>query len=70
MVNELSRRFEVLDDPVDKKEKQKIVDHFTRQLVNSGYNHGQTFNIITSSLKGIKRKLGRRRKKMARNIET
>ena len=39
LVNELVRRFEVMDDKLEKKEQIEVIDHFTRQLKNSGYNY-------------------------------
>ena len=56
LVNELSRRFEVLDGQIDIEEKVAIVNHFTQQLVNSGYTRDQIREIIESGLKGIIRK--------------
>ena len=56
LVNELSRRFEVLDSKIDLGEKREIIDHFTQQLKNSGYSDEQMKEIIISALKGILRK--------------
>ena len=61
LVNELTRRFEVMDSKIDEEEKITIVDHYTQQLVNSGYSCDQIRDIIESSLKGIKRKEERRK---------
>jgi len=55
-VNELSRRFLMMDSNIELEEKTNIVDHFTQQLHNSGYKISQIRNIVESSLKGIKRK--------------
>ena len=38
MSNELIRRIEVVGESIDQKEKDKIVNKYTQQLVNSGYN--------------------------------
>ena len=56
LVNELSRRFEVLDDSIEIGEKVEIIDHYTQQLKNSGYTSDQILEIIVSGLKGIIRK--------------
>ena len=56
LVNELFRRFDMMDKKIEKDERIEIVDHFTQQLVNSGYNANQIKGIIISSLKGIMRK--------------
>ena len=56
LVNKLTRRFEVMDSEIELKEKIEIIDHYTQQLVNSGYACDQIRVIIESSLKGIKRK--------------
>ena len=56
LVNELNRRFEVLDSKIELSEKIEIVNHYTQQLKNSGYSNDQMREIVTSSLKGIVRK--------------
>ena len=61
LVNELTRRFEVMDSEIGVKEKIDIVDHYTQQLVNSGYASEQIRDIIESSLKGVKRKEEKRK---------
>ena len=61
LVNELTRRFEVLDESIDLSEKVKIIDHFTKQLVNSGYDHRQSKDILISSLKGVAKKMEKRK---------
>ena len=63
LVNELSRRFEMMDSNISAQEKIETVDHFTQQLVNSGYNAAQISDIIVSSLKGIMRKERRLKEK-------
>ena len=60
LVNELNRRFEVMDKDISKEEKIEIIDHFTSQLRNSGYSHQMALEIIMSSLKGMKNKEKRR----------
>ena len=61
LVNELCRRFEVLDKDIPVEEKVMIVDHYTQQLVNSGYSKEQIREMIESGLKGVVRKEERRR---------
>ena len=61
LVNELTRRFEVMDNKILIDEKIEIIDHYTQQLVNSGYAGEQIRDIIETSLKGIKRKEERRK---------
>ena len=61
LVNELSRRFEMMDDEISTEEKIETVDHFTQQLVNSGYTQQKIKEIIVSSLKGVRRKEKRRK---------
>ena len=56
LVNELSRRFVVIDEKISSEEKTEIIDHYTQQLKNSGYECDQIRDIIQSSLKGISRK--------------
>ena len=62
LVNELNRRFEVLDSKISNDEKVDIVNHYTQQLVNSGYSTTQIREIIESSLKGVVKKEENRRK--------
>ena len=50
-----------MDENVDIEEKVKIVDHFTSQLVNSDYDHNKSKDIVISGLKGVKRKMERRK---------
>ena len=57
----MNRRFEMMDDEISTEEKVSIVDHFTQQLVNSGYSAQKIKEIIVSSLKGIRRKEKRRK---------
>ena len=56
LVNELTRRFEVMDKDISVAEKTEIVDHYTQQLRNSGYSSDQIRDIVQSSLKGMLRK--------------
>ena len=50
-----------MDSKILIDEKIEIIDHYTQQLVNSGYAGEQIRDIIESSLKGIKRKEERRK---------
>ena len=56
LVNELVRRFEVMDDEIKIEEEIEIIDHFSKQLRNSGYEYKQARDIVQSALKGIERK--------------
>ena len=51
MTNELRRRFEVVHERIDQKEKLEIVNKYTQQLVNSGYDRGQIKEMIVSDLR-------------------
>ena len=46
----------MMDKNIDIEEKIDVVNHFTQQLVNSGYNDTKIKEIVISSLKGIVRK--------------
>ena len=56
MTNELRRRFEVMHDRVDFKEKITIVNKYTQQLLNSGYSRAQIREILLSAIRGYERK--------------
>ena len=62
LVKKLSRRLEVVDERIPIDEKIGIVDHFTTQLVNSGYDQKKCKEIIISGLKGVQRKMERRKR--------
>ena len=66
LVNELAQRIEVQDADIEKGEKVRFIDHFTRQLLNSGYSKEQTREIIESSLKRVIRKEERKSKENKR----
>ena len=53
LVNEIVRRFEVMEDNLPIKEQISIIDHYTKQLRNSEYEYKQSKDIIVSALKGI-----------------
>ena len=54
--NELRRRMEVLHDSICMDERISIIDKYTQQLLNSGYNRNQIREIIVSAMKGFIRK--------------
>ena len=56
LVNELMRRFEVMDDKIGLEEKTEKIDHFTKQLKNSGYSFEEAREIVQSCLKGVIKK--------------
>ena len=56
VTNELHRRFLMMDRQISKEERIQKVNHFTIQLINSGYSWAQTREIIVSGLKGIMKK--------------
>ena len=60
--NELIRRLSKLSDGTSQQEQIKIVDSFTRQMKNSGYDRKNAHQIITSGLVGHNRKRERARK--------
>ena len=68
LTNELNRRFEMMDDCIDIKEKIEHIDHFTKQLCNTGYSWQQSREIIVSSLKGIKKKQKEEKNQVKRDI--
>ena len=61
LVNELSRRFEVMSDDVTLDERISKINHFAQQLKNSGYEYKQSREIVISMLKGWSRKEERRK---------
>ena len=56
MTNELRRRLEVMGDNLPQQERDKVVDKYTQQLVNSGYSWKQCREIVISAIKGQVRK--------------
>ena len=56
-MNELSQRIEVLNENIDGEEKVGIIDLFTGQLVNSGYQWSQIRDIVVSSLRSTVKKI-------------
>ena len=60
LVNELVRRFEVMSASLEESEQISIVNHYTKQLRNSGYNNKQAKDIVISAIRGVMRKRERR----------
>ena len=56
MSNELRRRLEVLGESVNLIEKEKVINKYAQQLVNSEYNWKQIREIVVSGLTGYVRK--------------
>ena len=56
LTNELNRRLLMMDEKIEIEEQVDKIDHFTQQLINSGYKWPQIREIICSSLKGFKKK--------------
>ena len=63
LTNELHRRLQMMDDWIETEEQIEKIDHFTQQLINSGYQWGQIREVVVSSLKGFLKKEMRRREK-------
>ena len=55
LVNELASGFEVMSKEITLEERIAKIDHFTQQLVNSGYGYKQSKEIVISMLKGLRR---------------
>ena len=56
----------MLDEKIDLEEKVMIVDHFSQQLINSGYSEEKTREIVLSGLKVVQRKENRRKERIQR----
>ena len=63
LTNELHRSLQMKDEKVDANEQVERIDHFTQQLINSGYQWPQIREIVCSSLKGFITKEIRRKEK-------
>ena len=63
LTNELQRRLQMMDDWISTEEHIEKIDHFTQQLINSGYQWGQIREIIVSSIKGFLKKEMRKKEK-------
>ena len=60
MSNEVIRRLSNVGETNGQLERDQIIDHFTQQLVNSGFERKQIYEIISSGLKGYENKIERR----------
>ena len=60
--NGLVRRLSNVGNNIGQCEKDRIIDHFTQQLVNSGFERKQVYEIISSGLKGYENKIERRKR--------
>ena len=60
----------MLHRDISKEERVQIVDHFTKQLINSGYSWSQSRDLIVSALKGILRREGREKDTGAERYRT
>lgn len=60
--NELIRRMSNVCEDIDPSEKIAIVDHYTKQLKNSGYSWLQAKEVVTCGLEGFRNKCERRKK--------
>ena len=45
-----------MDEGIEENEQVEKIDHFTQQLINSGYQWGQVREVIVCSLKGFLKK--------------
>ena len=70
LTNELRRRFSMLDDEVGMDERREKLDHFTQQMVNSGYSWQQIREVVVSGLKGIEKEEARRRENNSNRYRT
>ena len=70
LTNELNRRLQMMDDEIMVEEKIEKIDHFTQQLVNSGYQWGQIREVIVSSLKGFMKREVRRKENREKRYRT
>ena len=56
LVNEIVGRFEVMSYELGESEQIGFIDHFTRQIRNSGYNHTQAREAVISAIRGVIKK--------------
>ena len=63
LTNELNRRLQMMDDGISVEEQVEKINHFTQQLINSGYQWGQIREIVVSSLKGFQKKEMRKKER-------
>ena len=60
--NELVRRLSNVHQEVVQEEITNIIEHYTVQLKTSGYDRKQAVEVISSGVKGWRRKIKRREK--------
>ena len=66
--NELTRRlFNIKVESVDRKEIISVIEQFTKEVKNSGYNQGQAKEMVCSGLKGWQSRF-RKRKRNNQNL--
>ena len=53
MTDELTRRLQVIDEKLDRKEVIEIIDKYVQQLKNSGFNWKQMRDIVVISIRVI-----------------
>ena len=53
----------MMDENIEVEEQIEKINHFTQQLINSGYQWGQIREIIVSSLRGFNTKELRRKER-------
>ena len=70
LTNELNRRLQMMDGEVEEDEQIEKIDHYSQQLVNSGYQWGQIREIVVSSLKGFKKKELRKKERKENRYRT
>ena len=61
LTNELRRRFSMMDEGIEINEKLEKIDHFSQQLINSGYSWRQIREVVVSGMKGVVKEEARRR---------
>ena len=66
LVNEMQRRFDVMNSRIDIQEQVDTIYHFTQQLCYSGYPKTQIRDIVESGLKGVVREEKRRQDNVTR----
>ena len=60
----------MMDDGIMMDEKLNKIDHFTQQMINSGYSWQQTREVIVSSLKGIIKEEMKRKEEKSKRYRT
>ena len=55
-VNELNRRFEMMEYMISEDERVAEVYHYVQQLINSEYSITQIREIVLSSIRGMQKK--------------